>query len=150
MQRLMAAEVSLTSARSSLLGAAVCVSLLTGCLELDEPMIHPMGPATPTSPLPSPATRGSIAGFVFDKFYQCIIGARVEVLDGTQAGAVVVQTICDVWGYGSDNGYLFNDLPIGTAVTIRVTANGYEPVERRADPANPYSYTSDVILTKAQ
>jgi hypothetical protein len=92
----------------------------------------------------------SLAGFVIDAAEHCINGARLELIDGPRAGAVIVQEgECDFWGYG-DGGYSFNDLPLGVPATIRATASGYQSAEVRAVPTNPYSYTTMIVLTKEQ
>lgn len=139
MHRLSLAPFPFRQARTSIVGAIVCASFLTGCKDAFEPV------APPTDP-----TNGSIAGFVIDESDQCIIGARVELIDGPQAGAVFVQTVCGFWDYGADLGYSFHDLPFGIPVTVRATAEGYESANRRVAPTNPYSYTTIIVLTKKQ
>jgi len=112
------------------------------------------GPAT--APALSPegsqpiATDGTIAGFVIDRSDQCIIGARVELIDGPRAVAAFVQTVCGFWDYGEDIGYSFHNLPIGMAVTVRAAATGYKPAEVRGVASMPYSYTTMIVLTKEQ
>ena len=141
-----------TATRTSILGALVCAAFLTGCDGASEP-VGPITSARPYAPDPQPTTpepqhNGSIAGFVIDQSHQCIVGARVELIDGPQAGAVFVQTVCGFWDYGDDNGYSFNELPVGIAVTMRATAKGYVPAEILAMPTNPYSYTTMIVLKK--
>ena len=74
--------------------------------------------------------------------------ARVELIDGPQAGAVFVQTVCGYWDYGEDLGYSFSGLPLGIPVTLRATATGYKPAQIQVTPTNPYSYTNWIVLTK--
>jgi hypothetical protein len=93
---------------------------------------------------------GSIAGFVIDKSDECIIGARVEMIDGPQAGAVFVQTVCGFWDYGEDLGYSFHKLPVGASITLRATAAGYKMAETRGWATNPYQYTTMVTLVKEE
>jgi len=156
MQHLSLTPASFTLARASVLGALVCAALLLGCQNAAEPVAQPTKPTTATPPptpppTPSaPSTTGSIAGFVIDKSEQCIIGARVEMIDGPRAGDVFVQTVCGFWDYGDDLGYSFHDLPLGIPVTVRATAQGYRPADRRVAPTNPYSYTTMIVLTKEQ
>ena len=150
MQRLTLIPFSFPQARMSVVGALVGAALLTGCMDLAEPVARPRDPTTTTAP-PSSAPQtsiGSVAGFVIDESDQCIIGARVVLIDGPRAGAVFVQTVCGFWDYGENLGYSFHDLTIGVPVTVRATATGYMPAERRALPSNPYSYTTMIVLTR--
>jgi hypothetical protein len=93
---------------------------------------------------------GSIAGFVIDKSDACIIGARAEMIDGPQAGAVFVQTVCGFWDYGEDLGYSFHGLPFGATVTLRASADGYKTAETRGVATDPYQYTTMLTLVKEQ
>lgn len=144
-----------TATRTSILGALVCSAFLTGCDGASEPVVPIADPTTsapPSAPEPQPITPasqhdGSVAGFVIDES-QCVIGARVELLDGPHAGAVFVQTMCDFWGYGDDTGFVFHELPLGKAVTVRATAKGYLPAEILAIPKRSYSYTTMIALRK--
>jgi hypothetical protein len=150
MRRLRLVSASFPLTRASILGAIVSVALLSGCKGAPEPAA-PFVDSTPPVPQPAPQpTGGSIAGFVIDSAEHCINGARLELIDGPQAGAVIVQGgECDFWGYG-DGGYSINDLPLGVPATIRATASGYQSAEVRAVPTNPYSYTTMIVLTKEQ
>jgi hypothetical protein len=153
MHGLKVTQFPFTQARTSILGALACAALMTGCKDARE-LVAP--PSTDRTTSPGPLTPGahptntSIAGFVIDKSDQCIIGARVEVIDGPRAGAAFVQTVCGFWDYGDDLGFSFHELPVGTPVTVRATANGYKPADTRAVPTNPYSYTTMIVLTKEQ
>ena len=91
---------------------------------------------------------GAVAGFVLSANDDCIIGAKVVVVDGVRAGASFTQTVCGIWDYGSDLGYSFVNLPIGTPVTLRATADGFTAKEITALPRNPYQYTTYIRLTK--
>lgn len=152
MRRLRLVSASFTWTCASILGAIVSAALLTGCKDAPEPVAPPVS-STPLTPVPQPApqpTGGSIAGFVIDAAEHCIVGARVELIDGPQAGAVVVQGgECGFWDYG-DVGYSFNDLPLGVPATIRATASGYQSAEVRAVATNPFSYTTMIVLTKEE
>ena len=120
------------------------------------PLPPPPPPAPPAPPAPPPPPPGastaiaSVAGFVIDESDQCIIGARVELIDGLRAGAVFVQTVCGFWDYGEDLGFSFHDLPSGIPVTLRATAKGYKSADKRVTPTNTYSYTTMIVLTKEQ
>jgi len=149
MRRVRLVSASFTLTRASILSAIVSVALLSGCKGAPEPAA-PFVDSTPPAPAQpaSQDTGGSIAGFVIDSAEHCINGARVELIDGPRAGAVIVQGgECDFWGYDGD-GYAFNDLPLGVPATIRATASGYQSAEVRAVPTNPYSYTTMIVLTK--
>jgi hypothetical protein len=147
MRRLRLVSASFTRTRASILGAIVSAALLSGCKDALEPVAPPVS-STPLTP-GAQHTGGSIAGFVIDEAEQCIIGARVELIDGPRAGAVFVQTECGFWDYG-DVGYSFNDLPLGLPTTIRATASHYQSAEMRAVPTNPYSYTTMIVLTRGE
>jgi hypothetical protein len=136
MQKVSITPFRFTAARTSILGVLVCAAFLTGCDGGSEPV----GPITP-----GPQLKGAIAGQVIDESAECIIGARVELIDGPQAGAVFVQTSCG-WDYST--GYLFSGLPRGLTMTVRATAKGYLPAETLARPTNPSSYTTMIVLKK--
>jgi hypothetical protein len=70
------------------------------------------------------------------------------MVDGPQAGAVFVQTVCGFWDYGEDLGYSFHGLPFGVTVTLRATADGYKTAETRGVATNPYQYTTMLTLVK--
>ena len=137
---------------TSIVSAVIFAALLNGCNEAREPVAPPGERGTATQPLtpgPQPSI-GAIAGFVMDESDQCIIGARVELIDGPRAGAAFVQGQCYVWGNVGDDGYSFTGLPAGLFVTVRATAKGYKTAEKSAKAANPYSYTTLIVLTKEQ
>jgi hypothetical protein len=73
----------------------------------------------------------------------------VQLVDGPQAGAVFLQTVCGFWDYGEDLGYSFHNLPFAT-YTLRASADGYESAEIHATPSNPYQYTTMIVLKKKQ
>jgi len=81
----------------------------------------------PTAPTPTSGL-GGIGGYVMSSKGPCIIEARVEVLDGSHAGAAVVQKDCP---FGDAYGYRFDDLPLNEQVTIRASAAGYKPAQIR-------------------
>lgn len=166
MQRLRVATILFTRAQASLAGALVCAAALGGCVDAGDPLgpgSDPIGATQPARPGTDPVTGrpgggtprgqlhvGTIAGFVIDESDECIMGARVELVDGPQAGAVFVQTVCGFWDYGHDLGYSFHGLPTGAPLTVRATAEGYRSAETRAAPTSPYSYTTMIVLTRDQ
>lgn len=166
MQRLRVVKILFTRAQASLAGALVCAVVLAGCSDAGDPLApdsDPIGATQPVRPGADPNTGrpgggtprgqlyiGTIAGFVIDESEECIVGARVELVDGPKAGAVFVQTVCGFWDYGADIGYSFHDLPAGVLVTVRASAEGYTPAETRAVPSSPYSYTTMIVLTRDQ
>jgi hypothetical protein len=130
----------------SRLGAPALAAVLIGCADASAPIGSTYATAA-TSPLARSAT-GSIAGFVIDDAENCIVGARIEVVDGTQAGSRFTQTMCGFWDYGEDNGFAFHDLTADVPVTITASADGYTSRTIEAMPANPYSYSIMIVLTK--
>lgn len=136
--------------------AVRCVGVVAAPTAPTPPAVPPPPPPPPPSPPPVPAlppgtpANASIAGFVIDESDECIIGARVELIDGPRAGAVFVQTVCGFWDYGEDIGFSFHDLPVGIPVTVRATANGYKPAERRVIPTSTYSYSTMIVLRREQ
>jgi hypothetical protein len=145
-------SASFTRTHASVLGAILSVALLSGCESVSEPVAPPVS-ATPTPPAPPPApytrdTIGAIAGFVIDEDNACIIGARVEVIDGPSAGTAYEQTECGFWDYG-DVGFVFY-MHVGVPTTIRATAEGYQSAEARATSRMPFSYTTMIVLKKEE
>jgi hypothetical protein len=135
-----------------LIPTLVCAVLLIGCDGTSNPAAAPIVPATwPEPHTPPKAGSGhlSIAGFVLDASESCIVGARVEVIDGPLKGESFVQTKCGFWDYGADLGYSFNGLP-EQPVTLRATASGYKTAEITVMPTNPYQYTTYIVLTRTQ
>ncbi|HUQ18213.1 MAG TPA: carboxypeptidase-like regulatory domain-containing protein [Gemmatimonadaceae bacterium] len=134
-----------TGRRTSIIRATICAAVFVGCYDASMPPTEPISVPGPVHP---PSTVGSIAGFVYDESHSCIVGSRVEIMDGPQKGAAYTQTFCDWWGYEEDNGYVFNNLPRSESVTLRATADGYDSAEIRATASNPYSYTTRIMLKK--
>lgn len=141
-----------TPRRTSLVCVVVC-GVLLACEDTAAPtnpaaVTQPEPPAPPPAPAGPSTALGSIAGFVIDdELRDCIIGARVVLVDGPQAGAVFEQTVCGFWDYGDDLGYSFHNLPFAQH-TLRATADGYESAEIRATPSNPFQYTTMIVLKK--
>src|SRR6478736_145468 len=99
---------------------ALLVFVLAVSCSRSELTTAPAAPARPSPESSQPTLGyGTIAGFVIDRSDQCIIGARVELIDGPGAGAASVQTVCGFWDYGEDIGYAFHNLPVGMEVTVR-------------------------------
>lgn len=130
--------------------AVLILVLAVACSRSELPTGPTTGTQPPTAGAQPPTTYGTIAGFVIDQSDQCIIGARAELIDGPQAGAAFVQTVCGFWDYADDIGYSFHNLPVGLPVTVRATAKGYKPAEMRASATMPFSYTTMIVLTKEQ
>lgn len=133
--------------------ALVLAMLAIGCDGTSDPAAPPIVPTWDEPYAPRPSGGGlsnlSVAGFVLEASEACIIGARVEVMDGPRQGDSFVQTRCGFWDYGADLGYSFNGLP-AKPVTLRATADGYKPAEIVATPTNPYQYTTYITLTRTQ
>ncbi len=132
--------------------AIILAVFLVGCDGGSDPAA-PSEPVTWTDPYSRPLEGGTghlaIAGFVIDASEECIVGARVEVIDGPRAGASFVQTKCGFWDYGADIGYSFQGLP-HQPVLLRATANGYKTADVVGTPAMPYQYTTYIVMTKNQ
>ena len=133
------------------------LALSVGCSSYDatQPQVplaaNPGCTATSQSPAClSIQAWGAVAGFVLNDADDCIIGAKVVVVDGMQAGASFTQTVCGFWDYADDIGYSFLKLPIGTPVKLRATAEGYETGEITAFPSNPFQYTTYIRLKEKQ
>lgn len=132
--------------KRSIVGTLAFAAILCACSETSSSG----GPTSPEAPAAQPpmSTVGAIAGFVLDESRDCVIGARIEMVDGPGAGTAFVQTYCHFWGYESDNGYSFVNLPVGSRITIRASAKGYKASEITAIAANPYQYTTDIVLSR--
>lgn len=140
--------------RPHLTTALVFAMLMIGCDGTNDPAAPPGEPVTWNEPYAPPSPGGgssnlSVAGFVLEASEACIIGARVEVIDGPRKGDSFVQTRCGFWDYGADLGYSFHGLP-PKPVTLRATADGYDPAEIVASPTNPYQYTTYIVLTRKE
>ena len=140
-----------TQLRTSVLFAVACAALVTGCVDASD-VVTPRPKPSNTSPPPDiqPGMANvSIAGFVIDESSQCIIGARVELMDGPKAGVFFVQTECDFWS-GGDQGYYFGGLPHGIPVTLRATGTGFKPSDTIVTPTNTQiAPTTMITLARA-
>lgn len=111
--------------------AKTCAFLvfLTAAVSCEKGVNSPTAPLPPaTAPAP---TLGGVGGYVVSASGACIIGARVQAVDGVRAGETVSQSDCP---YGDAYGYWIDDLPIGTTVTIRASAVGFKPQEIQVLP----------------
>lgn len=145
MRRFSFARFPFSNAHASLLAALVSATLLTSCIDSHElGTSPPSGNGQPAEPI---AGTASVAGFVVDTSQNCVVGALVKVMDGPQAGEQFTQTRCGFWDYDTTNGFLLQNLPVGTAVTIRATADGYKPADVRVQPSVSYSYSTMIVLT---
>ena len=86
-----------------------------------------------------PPLTGHIWGQVLNESGVCIRGAMVEIVAGPGMGRKSGQPdppLCDAWW---TEGYHFDDLPLGARVTLRATAQGYQPEDRELRvPAGGY------------
>ena len=106
------------------------VLLLVGC-SLSQPTPLPVG----------------LSGMVIDpeNADACVAGATITIVAGQAVGQSQVQPPCDPWGY--DNGFYFKNLTPNVALTLRVTATGFQTKEVSTVPA---SGTLVIQLQKAQ
>jgi Tol biopolymer transport system component len=74
--------------------------------------------------VPRPPT-GSIRGQVLDGSGLCIRGGMVEIVAGPGMGRTSGQP--DTCNASSEDGFVFDDLPLGATVTLRATAPRYQP-----------------------
>ncbi len=136
--------------RIGLTPALVLAMLVTGCDGASDPAAPPPEPVTWTQPSPGNGSGYlAVAGFVIDASEACIVGARVEVMDGPRKGESFVQTKCGFWDYGADIGYAFQGLP-HQPVLLRATANGYKTADVVGTPTMPYQYTTYIVMKKNQ
>jgi hypothetical protein len=115
-----------------------------------ESPTDPSAGMPPTTGTPGATPTGGIAGFVLTPSQNCIVGARVEIIDGPKAGSVVTQNVCGFWDYGDDNGFVFSGLPLDRPTTLRATATGYNSTDVRVTATNPWSWSIHITLTKEQ
>jgi hypothetical protein len=141
-----------TPLRAAIAAVAFCTSLIMGCniSEPTEGAPHPPSqpqaqPPAPPAP-PPPIEGASIAGFVADESGGCIVGARVQVVDGPKAGAEYTQTRCFSWDF-EEVGFYFTGLPSTVPVTLRASAAGFKTADATLTPTRT---TDDaiIVLTK--
>jgi hypothetical protein len=118
------------NARLSFAGVAAVVLLLScnGESPTAPTVMQPVPPAG--QPVPPAATTGIVWGTVYQKSGACILGATVEMLDGPQAGARLIQNVCGgYWDDSGEPGYLFRELPPNTDVRLRAAKEDYRSQE---------------------
>ena len=118
----------------------VLAVMLSGCSTENVPPTAPTPPAEP-SPAPAPpppppptSTVGFLAGMVLTNGGGCIKDAVVEIVSGQGVGRKMTQTaLCSWWDW--EEGFLFADLVPDVALTIRVSAAGYDSKESTFTPS---------------
>lgn len=80
-------------------------------------------PAPTAAPTPVQTTPFGLEGVVYDTVYRGVDQARIEVIDGSQAGAVVTS---DVWGKFS-----FGDRKFAEAFTLQASKEGHVMASQR-------------------
>lgn len=129
-------------------GILFACTLLTGCSDAIGPIIPlNLNPASPGPPAPTPKRTGIVAGAVFNEQSLYVLGARVELLDGPRAGAMVLQEAGSSWE--EPPGFYFDDLPPLVPTLVRVTASGYKTIELWITPFEWGNYTV-IALTRDQ
>ena len=93
------------------------------------------GSSHPTSPLAPSATASqvqlqqeSLAGYVGDTAFRSVAGARVEVLDGPQAGMVLTSDGSGLFSYAG---------AFASAVTLRASKDGYIALTKTTQTSAP-------------
>jgi hypothetical protein len=93
-----------------------------------------------------PQVTGMIWGQVLDSSGVCLRGGMVEIIDGPSAGQISQQPEeCDAWDY---EGFEFDDLPLGATVTLRASAPGYRPQDRKVVARNGGGPVQFVLIPK--
>jgi hypothetical protein len=110
---------------------AIVVTLsLCGCSQDSAQQSLTVPP--PTAPTP-PASQTFLWGYVVDENGVCIEGAIVQVTGGQSVGQSITQTTpCGAYDYG--NGFEFNNLTTGVAMTLRASAPGWSTCEYTVTP----------------
>jgi hypothetical protein len=108
--------------RSSLTRVALLAALLTGCGGTSQSAITAPGAVPATVAVPTPAGPTAMRGTVADAAFRPIVNARIEVLDGPQAG---MTTTSDGRGEFSFVGNFDDDM------RFRATRDGYTPAIQR-------------------
>ena len=126
------------------IGLAIALAALAGCGG-SAPVTAPSGvPVGTAAPPPAPGTV-AMKGTVSDGAFRAIPGARIEVLDGAQAGAT---TIADSRGEFSFSG-TFDD-----NTRFRATSDGYAPavetLQPPCAPCNPSRWVHFVLNANTQ
>jgi hypothetical protein len=90
---------------------------------------HPTSPLTPsTGASQVQVQQQSVAGYVGDTAFRSVAGARVEVLDGPQAGMVLTT---------DGNGQFSYAGTFATAVTLRASKDGYIALTKTTQTSTP-------------
>ena len=129
------------------LAAAILATLyLVGCSAEDRAKGLPTSPTQTSAPPVTSPTTGGIWGMVLEESGACIVGATVEVIDGERRGEIQVQrTPCGYWDY--DGGFVFDNLHMGTQITLRASASGYTSKDFTVAAVSSGPYV-DVTLSK--
>src|SRR5580765_976372 len=97
---------------------ALCLALVGGACTNSPTPTAPAVLTTTTAPAPAQRVISSVTGRVGDTAGKALAGAKVEIVDGPQAGASVITD--------SLGRYKFSGT-FGDAVTLRATAECYAP-----------------------
>ena len=125
--------------------AILVIAAASGCSNTATGPTPAPVPANAPSPAPAAEARGLLVGFVVERTGACVNDATVEIVGGQGVGQRVTQmTPCGVWDYGG--GFVFNDLALGEALTVRATAPGYRSAERTFLPLSTSGYRAVSIV----
>lgn len=108
--------------------AVLVLAAFNACNESSLPTAPP--PPTQSTPPQAPRTTSDFTGNIMDADTNrvCIPNARVEVLAGPLSGKVYAQNL--EWCEESSLGFTINDLPIGSVLSLRLSAPGYTSADR--------------------
>ena len=94
MQRLNLTSVPFMPKGAHIVGILFFAALVTGCGDSPPTVSIWLPPPAPTTPV---VNLGYVTGFVWSESGECLLDARIELMDGPRAGAVSGQSSCDIW-----------------------------------------------------
>jgi len=93
------------------------VSVISACDRRTSPIPSAPSPVPAPAPQPAPApVMRTLSGYIYDTAFRPVAGARIEILDGPQAGTATTSTASGTFSY---------DGTFSIPVTLRGTKEGY-------------------------
>jgi hypothetical protein len=111
--------------RMSRASVLLVLVMAPGCGNSRPP--SPLAPSTAATPQ-VPLQQQSVFGYVGDTAFRSVAGARVEVLDGPQAGMTITADANGLFSYSG---------AFASAVTLRASKDGYLPLTRTTQTSAP-------------